>query len=49
MDRSFVFSEVKTGQKQKGTKSNNAKPQNPRTEMNGKKLIEVQPSPSPEN
>ena len=46
----FVFSEMKSGKnKHKGTKSNNAKPHNPRTEMNGKKLIEVQPSPSPEN
>ena len=27
----------------------NGKPANPRTEQNGKKLIEVQPSPSPEN
>ena len=45
----LVFSEMKAGNKHKGTKSNNAKPYNPRTEMNGKKLIEVQPSPSPEN
>lgn len=45
----LIFREIKGGLKKKGTKANNAKHQNPRTEINGKKLIEVQPSPSPEN
>ena len=42
-----IFREV--SDKGKGKPVNNVKTQNPRNEMNGKKVIEVQPSPSPEN
>ena len=42
-----MFREV--ADKGKGKPVNGVMTQNPRNEMNGKKVIEVQPSPSPEN